>query len=73
MSPVVLIFYICSELIQERQKLRDQLVQAKQQCDEVAIAAQTTVDDLTRGIVSYKCLGLDFEKADNEGLRCVIS
>ena len=62
---------ICSELIQERRQLRDQLVHFKQQHDEVEIAAQTTIDDLTRGIVSYKCLGLDFEKAGNEGLRCV--
>ena len=29
----------------------------------------TTIDDLTRGIVNYKYLGLDFEKAGENNLR----
>jgi hypothetical protein len=30
-----------------------------------------TVEDLTRGIVNYKYLGLDFEKAEGNRLRYV--
>jgi hypothetical protein len=30
---------------------------------------KTTIDDLTRGVVNYKYLGLDFQKAENEQLR----
>jgi hypothetical protein len=32
---------------------------------------KTTVEDLTRGIVNYKYLGLDFEKAEGNRLRYV--
>ncbi len=31
----------------------------------------TTVDDLTRGIINYKYLGFDFVKAKGNGLRYV--
>lgn len=44
---------------------------AKEQVASVSMAKMVTVDDLTRGSVNYKCLGLDFEKADFEGLRYV--
>jgi hypothetical protein len=36
---------------------------------KVEEAKKTTVDDLTRGIVNYKYLGLDFEKAEGNKLR----
>jgi len=36
---------------------------------KVEEAKQTTVDDLTRGIVNYKFLGLDFEKAEDDRLK----
>jgi hypothetical protein len=35
------------------------------------LSKNTTVDDLTRGIINYKYLGLDFEKAENQKLRYV--
>jgi len=45
--------------------------QTKQNWNAAKAAKQTTVDDLTRGIVNYKYLGLDFEKAEHERLRYV--
>ena len=39
---------------------------------KVEEAKKTTVDDLTRGIVNYKYLGLDFEKAEGNKLRYVL-
>lgn len=35
----------------------------KEQAEE---AKRTTVDDLTRGVVNYKYLGLDFQQTDKE-------
>lgn len=34
--------------------------------ERVEETKQTTVDDLTKGIVNYKHAGLDFEKTDGE-------
>lgn len=37
-------------------------------------AKKTTIDDLTRGVVNYKALGLDFQRTKREGeLRYVFS
>lgn len=44
----------------------DEASDMKQQVEE---AKQTTVDDLTRGIVNYKFLGLDFQKAHDNRLK----
>jgi hypothetical protein len=44
---------------------------ARHQKEEVEEMKQTTVDDLTKGIVNYKHLGLDFEKAARGSLRYV--
>lgn len=32
-------------------------------------AKKTTLDDLTRGVINYKYLGLDFQKAEGNKLR----
>ena len=42
-------------------------VRAKKQFAEES--KNTTVEDLTKGIINYKYLGLDFEKAENQKLR----
>jgi hypothetical protein len=43
----------------------------KEQAEE---AKKTTIDDLTRGVVNYKALGLDFQRTKREGeLRYVFS
>ena len=50
----------------KEQSKADKVVEQKTQVEE---AKRTTVDDLTRGIVNYKFLGLDFEKAHDDRLR----
>jgi hypothetical protein len=55
------------EMIQQQDRLR----QARQLQSTTELARQTTIDDLTHGIVNYKYLGLDFVKARDERLRYV--
>lgn len=43
--------------------------ETRDQKARVEESKQTTVDDLTQGIVNYKFLGFDFVKAKNNGLR----
>lgn len=51
-------------LEESKQRMRAEEARAlKKQAEE---AKKTTVDDLTKGIVNYKYLGLDFEKTDEE-------
>ena len=52
---------------EELEEARAAEVRAKKHLAEES--KNTTVDDLTRGIVNYKYLGLDFEKAENQKLR----
>jgi hypothetical protein len=60
-----------TDLLAEHKHQKARAVAANQQAAMVTASKETTVNDLTRGIVNYKWLGLDFEKADNERLRCV--
>lgn len=46
----------------EAQKLKEKVQSLK----------ETTVNDLTKGILNYKYVGLDFEKAEGDRLRYVI-
>jgi hypothetical protein len=50
----------------EEAKQRARAEEASVLMERVQEAKRTTVDDLTRGIVNYKYLGLDFEKTDGE-------
>jgi hypothetical protein len=50
----------------EETKQRARAEEARALMERVQEAKRTTVDDLTRGIVNYKYLGLDFEKTDGE-------
>jgi hypothetical protein len=50
----------------EEAKQRARAEEARVLMERVQEAKRTTVDDLTRGIVNYKYLGLDFEKTDGE-------
>ena len=64
---ILLIFFdwwVEITLEQSKQRLRAQ--DARSLKERVQEAKQTTVDDLTRGIVNYKYLGLDFEKTDGD-------
>ena len=47
----------------KQQKRADEASALKKRVEE---ARQTTVDDLTRGLVNYKFLGLDFERTGVE-------
>ena len=57
------------ELKLQEQKERARADEATEMKRKVEEAKQTTVDDLTRGIVNYKFLGLDFEKAQDNRLK----
>jgi hypothetical protein len=63
-----------TEIQLEQSKHEARAKEARELKERVKESKQTTVDDLTRGIVNYKYLGLDFEKADGENeLRSVLS
>eukprot|EP00978_Attheya_sp_CCMP212_P007509 scaffold17391_cov54-Attheya_sp.AAC.5 len=57
------------EIMNEEAAQRARAEKARHQKEEVEEMKQTTVDDLTKGIVNYKHLGLDFEKAARGSLR----
>jgi hypothetical protein len=61
---VLLLSNIEIQLEESKQRARAQETQALK--EQVREAKQTTVDDLTRGIINYKYLGLDFEKSEGE-------
>ena len=50
----------------EEAKQRARAEEARNLKEKVKEAKKTTIDDLTRGIVNYQYLGLDFEKTDIE-------
>eukprot|EP00526_Cylindrotheca_closterium_P016117 CAMPEP_0113635930 /NCGR_PEP_ID=MMETSP0017_2-20120614/18740_1 /TAXON_ID=2856 /ORGANISM="Cylindrotheca closterium" /LENGTH=265 /DNA_ID=CAMNT_0000546753 /DNA_START=45 /DNA_END=842 /DNA_ORIENTATION=+ /assembly_acc=CAM_ASM_000147 len=54
------------EISLEEEKQRFRAEDARALKKRVQEAKQTTVDDLTRGILHYKHLGLDFEKTEGE-------
>jgi len=51
-----------TDISAEEAKQASRANEAKLLKDRVDEAKKTTVDDLTRGIVNYKYLGLDFNK-----------
>lgn len=57
------------DLQEQHQKEKTRVLQAQKLLNEAEAAKNVTVEDLTRGIVNYKYLGLVFEKAENERLR----
>ena len=61
---VLLLSNIEIQLEESKQCARAQDARALK--ERVGEAKQTTVDDLTRGIINYKYLGLDFEKSEGE-------
>lgn len=54
---------------QEETKHRERAKEANDRKEKIEAAKKTTVDDLTRGIINYKFLGLDFEKAEDDRLK----
>jgi predicted anti-sigma-YlaC factor YlaD len=58
--------------LQEREaEHQSRAAEARKMKAKVEESKKTTVEDLTRGIVNYKYLGLDFEKAEGNRLRYV--
>ena len=55
----------------EEDNCKVRAIAAQQQAAMVAASKDTTVNDLTRGSVNYKYLGLDFQKADHDRLKYV--
>ena len=55
-----------SDIELEEAKQRARAAEARALKERVKEAKETTVDDLTRGIINYKYMGLDFEKSEGE-------
>ena len=61
-----ILIFTFSEIEQEESKCLTRAQEARDLKNRVKESKQTTIDDLTRGIVNYKHLGLDFQKAEGE-------
>jgi hypothetical protein len=48
---------------------KDRVSEAQKLKENIESSKQATVNDLTRGIINYKYVGLDFEKAEDGRLR----
>lgn len=59
-------FFCSIEISLEEQKQKLRAEEARILRERVQEAKRTTIDDLTRGIMYYKHLGLDFEKTEGE-------
>jgi len=60
-----------TELKEEEQREQARAASVRSQKRLVEESKEMTIEDLTRGIINYKYLGLDFQKAENTNLRCV--
>ena len=58
-----------SELEEELELEKLQASERKKVQQATELEQKTTVDDLTRGIVNYQYLGLDFEKAKDNHMK----
>ena len=61
----------CSDLKIEVDNCKTRAEAAQHQAAVAIASKDTTVHDLTRGMVNYKYLGLDFQKADHDRLKYV--
>ncbi|GAX17091.1 kinetochore protein Spc25, fungi type [Fistulifera solaris] len=57
------------ELRKEYNEFKERAVEVRRQKQETEMSKETTIDDLTRGIINYKYLGLDFERVPDDKLR----
>ena len=57
------------DLRKEYNEFKERAVEVRRQKQETEMSKETTVDDLTRGIINYKYLGLDFERVPEDKLR----
>jgi Chromosome segregation protein Spc25 len=70
---MIYIFVSRADVVAERDHVKELALAAQRNAQSVTAAKDMTVQDLTRGILNYKYLGLDFQKAEPDRLRCVIS
>jgi hypothetical protein len=68
----VRLMFSFSELKEEERQTRIKAKDAMEHKARVEESKNTTIDDLTRGIINYKYLGFDFVKANGNGLRYVV-
>ena len=59
----------CPDLQEQAAREEERAAEVRSRKLAAELSKNTTVDDLTRGIINYKYLGLDFEKAENQKLR----
>lgn len=57
------------ELSEEESMQKNRALEASDLKKKFDEAKKTTLDDLTRGVINYKYLGLDFQKAEGNKLR----
>jgi hypothetical protein len=58
-------------LSREEDDYKARAIAKQQQATSIETSKDVTVHDLTRGMVNYKSLGLDFQKAENDRLKYV--
>jgi hypothetical protein len=58
-------------LCREEEDYKSRAIAKQQQATSMQTSKDITVQDLTRGMVNYKYLGLDFQKAENDRLKYV--
>jgi hypothetical protein len=63
--------YVRSDLQKQAAVHQSRAAHVREMKGKIEESKKTTVEDLTRGIVNYKYLGLDFEKAEGNRLRYV--
>jgi hypothetical protein len=61
-------FYF-SDLEKEEKTEQARALEVRSKKEFAEESKKTTIEDLTRGIVNYKYLGLDFVKGENQSLR----
>lgn len=66
---ISLILLLFVALIQEHEKKKLKVAEIQRDAQEDAQKRNLTLDDLTQGLINYKHLGLDFEKADDGKIR----
>lgn len=60
-------------MIKAHSKQKEKAGKAKQNSETILRSGDEKLEDLTRGLVNYKSLGLDFEKVEGEKLRYVVN
>ena len=60
-----------AEVLAEEADYRKKAQEIRDKKREIEENKNTTLEDLTRGLLNYRYTGLNFEKGQNGGLMCV--